>query len=218
MNEDDRLQEKVGSIMRDLYPVRPNTPDITVPTDRPTSGSRRGPVVISIVGVAILVVIVSAFVFYRAGDSHRSAGTVPAAGAATSSSAGPNDQTCPSDSNAASTLVVSTSGSADNVLSAPCYVAPANTPLTIRFENDLPASPDGQRLPVRLVITTVDKPVSRPIPGAPGGYVGTNEGAIYSSTAITGQASLDVPALPAGTYLIQLLPGISGQESRLVVG
>lgn len=218
MSKHGPFPEEAGDTKRDTYPAQYESVDIPARTKQSTSGSRHRPIAMSVGCIVLLLAVASVLVLDRSSDSRRSGRKVAAAASVASSSTGVNDQPCPSDPNAPSTLAISTSSTGQLMLSAPCYAAPADTSLTVNFQNDLPASTDGQRPPVLLVITTVDKPASQPISGAPGGYEGTNVGAIFSSGQVTGESSLNVPPLSAGTYLIQILPGPGGHESRLVVG
>ncbi len=100
-----------------------------------------------------------------------------------------------------------------------CYYAPANQAFTIKFFNPVSQLKDNSPTSATLVISHSDDPYMVPVPGRPGWATSSSAKAVFVGTPVkapeTGMFS--VPALPAGTYDLQIMEQTTEAIATLVV-
>ena len=100
-----------------------------------------------------------------------------------------------------------------------CYYAPANQAFTIKFSNPVSQLKDNSPTSATLVISHSDDPYMVPVPGRPGWATSSSAKAVFVGTPVkapeTGMFS--VPALPAGTYDLQIMEQTTEAIATLVV-
>jgi hypothetical protein len=104
-----------------------------------------------------------------------------------------------------STVDVSTSLS--DTFNSSCYYAPADTPFTIAFTNNVAAAGSGTSVPLTLMISPASDPAVQYESGTSGEFVVNPENAVFvAQTAVASSGDnatdLSVPALSAGTYAL----------------
>lgn len=115
----------------------------------------------------------------------------------------PNAPACAPNGSSPSAHITITMSAADDSFSNGCYYAPANTPLTITFQNNLTELSDNSPITLRLVISPSNNPAYFGYSDQPHMFYGNIANASYVSAPVTGTADLSVPGLAPGIYDIQ---------------
>jgi hypothetical protein len=86
--------------------------------------------------------------------------------------------------------------------------------------NSMFALGDNEPIQATVVISPSHDPAIAPVPGRPGWFTGSTERAVFVAPPVTAPdtAVITVPALAAGTYVMQLRDGGLGEDATLMVG
>ena len=99
-----------------------------------------------------------------------------------------------------------------------CYYAPADEDFILKITNTIFAL--DHRTPARLtlLISDSDNPAVTPVPARPGMWYGDTSRAVFVAPSVLAPdtVTVTVPALPAGTYLMQVMYGIR-EDATLIV-
>jgi hypothetical protein len=99
-----------------------------------------------------------------------------------------------------------------------CYYAPAGKDFILEITNTIFAVDDKTPARLTLLISDSDNPAVSPVPAKPGMWVGETSRAVFVAPSVLAPdtVTVTVPALPAGTYLMQVMYGVR-EDATLVV-
>jgi hypothetical protein len=99
------------------------------------------------------------------------------------------------------------------------YCAPAGEAFTLKITNSMFTLGDRKPVEVTVVISPADDPAIAPVPGRPGWFTGSTERASFLSAPVTAPHTgvFTVPALAAGTYLMQIMDFGPESSATLIV-
>ncbi len=100
-----------------------------------------------------------------------------------------------------------------------CYYAPVDQDFTLKITNTIFALCDNTPTRLTLLISHSDNPAVTPVPGKPGMWVGVTDRASFVAPSVTAPdtTAVTVPALAAGTYVLQIMGYGARQNATLVV-
>lgn len=99
------------------------------------------------------------------------------------------------------------------------YFAPAGEAFTLEITNSVFTLKDKKPLRATLVISPSHDPAIAPVPGRPGWFVGSTEHASFVSSPVTAPTTetFTVPALTAGTYIMQIMEGFGMKAGATLI-
>lgn len=100
------------------------------------------------------------------------------------------------------------------------YHAPAGEAFTLKITNSMSTVRGNKPIQATVVISPSHDPAIAAVPGRPGWFTGSTERAVFVAPPVTAPdtAVFTVPALAAGTYVMQLMEGGLGEDATLIVG
>jgi hypothetical protein len=100
------------------------------------------------------------------------------------------------------------------------YRAPAGEAFTLKITNSMFTLKDHKPLQATVIISPSRDPAIAPVPGRPGWFTGSTERAAFVAAPVTAPdtAVFTVPALTAGTYIMQMMEGGGREGATLIVG
>jgi hypothetical protein len=99
-----------------------------------------------------------------------------------------------------------------------CYYAPAGEDFTLKITNTIFALYDKTPVRLTLLISDSDNPAVTPVPARPGFWEGIPSRAVFVAPDVLAPdtVTVTVPALSAGTYLLQVMYGVR-EDTTLIV-
>jgi hypothetical protein len=99
-----------------------------------------------------------------------------------------------------------------------CYYAPADEDFTLKITNTIFALHDQTPVRLTLLISDSDNPAVTPVPARPGFWEGDPSRAVFVAPDVLAPdtATVTVPALSAGTYLLQVMWAVR-EDATLIV-